>query len=200
MIQKATRNVVSSVTAIIVITAVFGFAYPAVMTGFAQVAFNHEANGSLISKNGKVIGSELAAQAFTKPQYFHSRPSATTPAYNAASTTFANLGPTNPDLTKAVRQRIAAILRLEGPYNPGLKVSDIPVDAVTTSASGIDPDISPAYARLQAARVAKVRGLPLSRVLQLVGQHTDGRWLGVFGEPGVNVLELNLALDRERSS
>jgi K+-transporting ATPase ATPase C chain len=195
-----TRLVLRSVVAVAVLTAVFGFAYPLLVTGVAQLAFANRANGSLIERNGRVVGSSLAAQAFTKPQYFHSRPSATTPAYNAASTTFANLGPTNPDLTKAVRQRIAAILRLEGPYNPGLKVSDIPVDAVTTSASGIDPDISPAYARLQAARVAKVRGLPLSRVLQLVGQHTDGRWLGVFGEPGVNVLELNLALDRERSS
>ena len=195
-----TRLVLRSVVAVAVLTAVFGFAYPLLVTGVAQLAFANRANGSLIERNGRVVGSNLAAQAFTRPQYFHSRPSATTPAYNAASTTFANLGPTNPDLTKAVRQRIAAILRLEGPYNPGLKVSDIPVDAVTTSASGIDPDISPAYARLQAARVAKVRGLPLSRVLQLVGQHTDGRWLGVFGEPGVNVLELNLALDRERSS
>ena len=195
-----TRLVLRSVVAVAVLTAVFGFAYPLLVTGVAQLAFANRANGSLIERNGRVVGSNLAAQAFTRPQYFHSRPSATTPAYNAASTTFANLGPTNPDLTKAVRQRIAAILRLEGPYNPGLKVSDIPVDAVTTSASGIDPDISPAYARLQAARVAKVRGLPLSRVLQLVGQHTDGRWLGVFGEPGVNVLELNLALDRVRSS
>ena len=191
-----TRLVLRSVVAVAVLTAVFGFAYPLLVTGVAQLAFANRANGSLIERNGRVVGSNLAAQAFTRPQYFHSRPSATTPAYNAASTTFANLGPTNPDLTKAVRQRIAAILRLEGPYNPGLKVSDIPVDAVTTSASGIDPDISPAYARLQAARVAKVRGLPLSRVLQLVGQHTDGRWLGVFGEPGVNVLGLNLALDR----
>ena len=194
------RDLRASVVAIVLLTAVFGFAYPLLVTGVAQLAFANRANGSLIERNGRVVGSSLAAQAFTKPQYFHSRPSATTPAYNAASTTFANLGPTNPDLTKAVRQRIAAIMRLEGPYNPGLKVSDIPVDAVTTSASGIDPDISPAYARLQAARVAKVRRLPLSRVLQLVAQHTDGRWLGVFGEPGVNVLELNLALDRERSS
>jgi K+-transporting ATPase ATPase C chain len=195
-----TRLVLRSVVAVAVLTAVFGFAYPLLVTGVAQLAFANRANGSLIERNGRVVGSNLAAQAFTRPQYFHSRPSATTPAYNAASTTFANLGPTNPDLTKAVRQRIAAIMRLEGPYNPGLKVSDIPVDAVTTSASGIDPDISPAYARLQAARVAKVRRLPLSRVLQLVAQHTDGRWLGVFGEPGVNVLELNLALDRVRSS
>ena len=140
----------------------FGFAFPALMTGFAQLAFDHEANGSLITKNGKVVGSELAAQGFTKPQYFHERPSATAPAYNAGATTFANLGPTNPELAKQVQGRAPAILKLEGPYNPGLTVHDIPVDAVTTSGSGIDPDISPAYAQLQSRRVAAVRHLPLS--------------------------------------
>jgi K+-transporting ATPase ATPase C chain len=196
VIQKATRNVVSSVTAIIVITAVFGFAYPAVMTGFAQVAFNHEANGSLISKNGKVIGSELAAQAFTKPQYFHQRPTATSPPYNADGTTFSNLGPTSSALKKQVDSAIAAVLKLERPYNPGLTVHDIPVDAVTTSGSGIDPDISPAYAQLQARRVAAVRRMPLSQVQKLISANTDGRSLGFFGEPGVNVLKLNLALDK----
>ena len=119
--------------------------------------------------------------------------------YNAAGTTFSNLGPTNPDLTKAVRERVAAILALERPYNPGLQVGDIPVDAVTTSGSGIDPHISPAYARLQTARVAKERGLSEERVAELVDENTDGRSLGIFGEPGVNVLELNLALDDEAS-
>ncbi len=115
-------------------------------------------------------------------------------------TSFANLGPTNPDLAKNVQAAAQAILKLEGPYNPGLTIHDIPVDAVTTSGSGIDPHISPAYAQLQAARVAAVRHLPLATVKQLIKKNTDGRSWGFFGEPGVNVLELNLALDKERSS
>jgi K+-transporting ATPase ATPase C chain len=185
----------SSVIAGLVLTAIFGLGIPALFTGFAQVAFRHQANGSLITVNGRVVGSSLAAQSFTKPQYFHERPSGTTPAYNAAGTTFANLGPTNPALAKAVEQQAVAILKLEGPYNPGLTIHDIPVDAVTTSGSGIDPDISPAYAQLQAKRVAAVRHLPLATVQKLIKTHTDGRSLGFLGEPGVNVLELNLALD-----
>jgi K+-transporting ATPase ATPase C chain len=188
-----------SVIAVVVLTLVFGIAYPVLVTGFAQLAFSDKADGSLIERDGKVVGSRLAAQAFTQPRYFHPRPSATAPEYNAAATTFANLGPTNPDLAKAVRRRALAILKLERPYNPGLTIGDIPVDAVTTSASGIDPHISPANARLQAARIANVRGLSPDRVSQLIDDNTDGRWLGVFGEPGVNVLELNLALDRETS-
>ena len=188
-----------STVAVVVLTLVFGLAYPLILTGFAQVVFPDRANGSLVERDGKIVGSRLAAQAFTKPEYFHPRPSATSPEYDAAATTFANLGPTNPDLAKAVRQRAVAILKLERPYNPGLGIGDIPVDAVTTSASGIDPDISPANARLQAARVAKVRGLSIDRVSQLIDDNTHGRWLGIFGEPGVNVLELDLALDREPS-
>jgi len=189
------KNVLSSVIAIVALTLVFGFVYPLVMTGFAQVAFKHQANGSLITRNGTVVGSKLAAQGFSTSRYFLERPSATSPAYNAAGTTFANLGPTNPDLAKNVKAAAAAILKLEGPYNPGLTIHDIPVDAVTTSGSGIDPDISPAYAALQSHRVAAVRHLPLATVQKLVKEHTIGRSLGFFGEPGVNVLELNLALD-----
>ncbi len=189
------KNVVSSLIAIVALTLVFGFVYPLVMTGFAQVAFKHQANGSLITRNGSVVGSKLAAQGFSSPRYFLERPSATSPAYNAAGTTFANLGPTNPDLAKNVNAAAAAILKLERPYNPGLTIHDIPVDAVTTSGSGIDPDISPAYAALQSRRVAAVRHLPLATVQKLIKQHTVGRSLGFFGEPGVNVLELNLALD-----
>jgi len=188
-----------SAIAVVVLTLVFGIAYPLVFTGLAQVVFSDKADGSLIERDGKVVGSRLAAQAFTKPEYFHPRPSATSPEYNAAATTFANLGPTNPQLAKTVRQRVLAILKLERPYNPGLTVGDIPVDAVTTSASGIDPHISAANARLQAARVAEVRGISPNRVSELIAQNTDGRWLGIFGEPGVNVLELNLALDQETS-
>jgi K+-transporting ATPase ATPase C chain len=191
------QTVVRSAIAVVVLTVVFGLVYPVLFTGFAQAVFPDRADGSLIERDGKVVGSRLAAQAFTKPEYFHPRPSATAPEYNAAATTFANLGPTNADLAKAVRERAQAILKLEGPYNPGLEIGDIPVDAVTTSASGIDPHISPANARLQTARVAEERGLSAERVADLIDEHTAGRFLGIFGEPGVNVLELNLALDEE---
>jgi K+-transporting ATPase ATPase C chain len=194
------RDLKSSAIAVVVLTLVFGLALPALFTGFAQVAFSSQADGSLIKVNGQVVGSRLAAQAFTKPRYFHERPSATAPAYNAGATTFANLGPTNPDLAKNVRTAALAILKLERPFNPGLRIGDIPVDAVTTSGSGIDPAISPANAQLQARRVAAVRRLPLARVRQLISDNTDGRSLGFLGEPAVNVLELNLALDRQQGS
>jgi K+-transporting ATPase ATPase C chain len=194
------REFKSSAIAVVVLTLAFGFAIPALFTGFAQIAFSSQADGSLIKVNGQVVGSRLAAQGFTKPKYFHPRPSATAPPYNAGGTTFANLGPTNPDLAKAVRQQAAAILKLERPFNPGLSIGDIPVDAVTTSGSGIDPAISPAYAQLQARRVATVRHLPLTRVRQLISDNTDGRSLGFLGEPAVNVLQLNLALDQEQGS
>jgi potassium-transporting ATPase KdpC subunit len=184
-----------AVLAVIVLTLVLGLAYPLAVTGIAQVAFPTRADGSLIERDGKVVGSKLAAQKFEGKQYFHPRPSAVD--YNAAGTSFSNLGPTNPDLAKAVRIHAQAILTLEGPYNPGMSFADIPVDAVTTSASGIDPHISPAYARLQSARVAAVRKLPLERVQELISESTDDRSLGFLGEPGVNVLELNLALDEE---
>jgi K+-transporting ATPase ATPase C chain len=191
------RDLRASVIAGVIFTVVLGLAIPALFTGFAQVAFKSQADGSLITRNGTVIGSRLAAQGFTKPQYFHEHPSATSPAYNAAGTTFANLGPTNPQLATNVQKAAQAILKLEGPYNPGMTMHDIPVDAVTTSGSGIDPDISPAYAQLQSKRIAAVRKLPLSTVQKLISENTDGRSLGFFGEPGVNVLELNLALDKE---
>jgi K+-transporting ATPase ATPase C chain len=190
-----TRTAIRSVLAIIACTAVFGFAYPAVMVGFASAAFPSQAHGSLLYRNGQVVGSKLAAQDFAGPQYFHERPSATTPAYNPSATTFANYGPTSTTLAQNIHQQAEAILRLEAPYNPGLTIRDIPVDAVTTSGSGVDPDISPAYAQLQARRVAAVRHLPLATVERLISENTSGRSLGVLGEPGVNVLELNLALD-----
>ena len=190
------RDLRSTLVSLVVATLVLGLGLPALFTGFAQVAFNNKANGSLIERDGTVIGSRLAAQGFTSLRYFHERPSATTPPYNAGATTFANLGPTSKDLAKDVRRRIAAILKLEKPYVAGLTVHDIPVDAVTTSGSGIDPDISPAYAALQSHRIAAVRHLPLGTVERLIRQSTDGRSLGFLGEPGVNVLDLNLALDR----
>ncbi len=190
------RALAASVVAIVVFTVVLGFGYPALMTAFAAVAFPHQAGGSLIERNRTVVGSALAAQSFTSPRYFRERPSATTPAYNAAGTTFSNLGPTSPALAKLVRENAQVILKLERPYNPGLTIHQIPVDAVVPSGSGIDPDISPAYAQLQARRVAAVRHLSLATVQKLIAQSTAGRALGFFGEPGVNVLELNLALDR----
>jgi K+-transporting ATPase ATPase C chain len=193
------RDLKSSVIAVIVVTLVFGLAIPALFTGFAQLAFSSQADGSLIKVNGHV-GSRLAAQAFTKQKYFHERPSATAPPYNAGGTTFANIGPTNPALAKAVRDQAAAILELERPYNPGMTIHEIPVDAVTTSGSGIDPDISPAYAQLQSRRIAAVRHLPLATVRQLIADNTDDRSLGFLGEPGVNVLELNLDLDKKQAA
>jgi len=189
------KDIVRSVVVIVVATVFFGLLYPAVMVGFAHVTFTNKSEGSLISRNGVVIGSRLAAQDFTSPRYFHERPSATSPAYNAGATTFLNYGPTNADLSKLVSDDAKAILKLEGPYNPGLTIHDIPVDAVTTSGSGIDPDISPMYAQLQAHRVASIRGVSLATVQKLIDENTDGRSWGIFGEPGVNVLELNLALD-----
>jgi potassium-transporting ATPase KdpC subunit len=189
------RALAASLVAVVVCTALLGFGYPALMTGFASVAFPGTSAGSLVHHDGKVVGSSLAAQAFTLPKYFHERPSATSPAYNAAGTTFSNLGPTSPALAKLVAQNAKAILKTERRYNPGLTVHDVPVDAVVPSGSGIDPDISPAYARLQARRIAAVRQLPLATVEKLIEQNTAGRFLGLFGEPAVNVLELNLALD-----
>jgi K+-transporting ATPase ATPase C chain len=190
------RDLKSSSIAVVVLTLVLGLALPALFTGFAQLAFPGHADGSLVRVNGKVVGSRLVAQGFTKPHYFHPRPSATAPPYNGGGTTFANLGPTSPDLAKAIRQNARAVLKLERPFNPGLTIHDIPVDAVTTSGSGVDPDITPANAALQSHRVAAIRHLPLATVQKLIDENTDGRSLGFFGEPGVNVLDLNLALDR----
>jgi potassium-transporting ATPase KdpC subunit len=190
------HNVGRSFVVVVVATVLFGLAYPAILVGFASVAFADKSRGSLVHVDGRTVGSQLAAQEFTWPKYFHPRPSATAPAYNAGATTFANLGPTNSDLAKTIKESAQAVLKLERPYNPQLTIGDIPVDAVTTSGSGIDPDISIANARLQSRRVAAVRKIPLSNVQELVKRYTDGRSWGVFGEPGVNVLNLNLALDR----
>ena len=194
------RALLASIVGIVVFTVVLGFGYPALMTGVAQLTMSHQADGSLIKRNGTIVGSSLAAQGFTSPKYFHERPTATSPPYNPSFTTFSNLGPTNPALAKLVKQNADAILKLEGPYNSGLTIHQIPVDAVVPSGSGIDPEISIAYANLQARRIAAVRRLPLATVQDLIKQHTVGRQLGFFGEPGVNVLNLNLALDKEHSS
>jgi len=180
-----------SLVLLLVMTVITGVLYPLASTGLAQLIFPHQANGSLIVKDGKPVGSVLIGQAFTAPQYFWGRPSATSPnPYNGASSSGSNQGPTNPALTDAVKQRIAT-LRAADPGN----TAPVPVDLVTASGSGLDPEISPAAAQYQLARVARVRGLPVAQVQALVAAHTSGRWLGMLGEPRVNVLRLNLALD-----
>jgi potassium-transporting ATPase KdpC subunit len=218
------RDVLIAGRAIVVVTVLVGLIYPLAMTGIAQVILPGKANGSLIRRNGAVVGSALIGQAFAQPltshatavlskagcpiwhvdkRYFQTRPSGTGAPYedagtldNAAATTFSNLGP-NSTVTLAIYKcNIAAYRALERPYDPGLTVAKIPVDAINSSASGVDPDISVANALIQAHRVAAVRRLSLNAVDALVSRYTTGRSLGFLGEPGVNVLELNLALDR----
>ena len=211
------RDIVRSVVAIVVLTIGLGLVYPLVMTGVAQVAFNDQANGSQVERDGKVVGSQLIGQDFRKPvldasgqpkmdedgepvleadpAWFQSRPSQS--GYSANVTFFANLGPNQKDLADQVKANLDSYLALERPFTPGLTADGVPVDAVTDSASGVDPHISAANARIQANRIAAVRKAPLDRVLALIRQQTDARALGVLGEPGVNVLGLNLAVDKE---
>ena len=180
-----------AVTLFVVLSVVTGLLYPLAVTGVAQTVFSHQANGSLITQNGKFVGSELIGQSFTALDHFWGRPSATaTMPYNASASGGSNQGPTNPALVDAVKTRIEA-LRAADPGN----TRAVPGDLITASASGLDPHISPAAADYQTARVAKARGLPLTQVQTLVQQHTEAPWLGLFGEPRVNVLALNLALD-----
>jgi K+-transporting ATPase ATPase C chain len=175
----------------VLLSVLTGLLYPLLVTGVAQLLFPQQAAGSLLRKNGQIIGSSLIAQSFTAPQYFWSRPSATSgKPYDAANSGGSNLGPTNPALVDAVKGRIEA-LRAADPGN----TAPVPIDLVTASASGLDPEISRAAADWQVARVAQARGLPVARVRTLVAQATQGAWLGFIGEPRVNVLELNLALD-----
>jgi K+-transporting ATPase ATPase C chain len=185
------RQIVPAIVAFLVLTALTGVAYPLAVTGISQVAFAHRADGSLVEREGTVVGSSLIGQNFSAKQYFQPRPSAAGDGYDGASSSASNLGPTNPDLLDAVSERVATYRRLNA-LDAGAVV---PIDAVTSSGSGLDPHISPENARLQARRVADARGLPLARVLTLVEDNTNGRSLGFLGEPGVNVLELNLALD-----
>jgi potassium-transporting ATPase KdpC subunit len=190
------KDLMAATAAILFFTLLVGIAYPLLTTGVAQALFPNASNGSKIELDGKVVGSELIGQDFRGlPRYFQSRPSAT--EYSASVTFFNNLGPNSRELSEFFEEQLAAYLKRERPYDPGLTAADVPVDAVSTSASGVDPHISEANARIQAHRVADVRGLPLDRVLDLVSEHTEGRFLGLFGEPGVNVLKLNLALEEE---
>jgi len=185
-------QLLAAVRALIAITVLCGLIYPLLVTGIAQGLFQDKADGSLIERDGVVIGSSLLGQDFTEASYFHPRPSAVSYISPDVGTSGAsNLGPTNPDFLAAVEERATAY-RAEN----GLAAdAEVPVDAVTASASGVDPHISTANAKLQAQRVADARGMSVDAVLQLIDDHTDGRTLGVFGEPGVNVLGLNLALD-----
>ncbi len=180
---------------LVVMTVLTGLVYPLVVTGIAQSVFSRQANGSLIERDGAAVGSALIGQPFDDPKYFWSRPSATSPyPYNAANSSGSNLGPLNPALTDAVKARIEALQKAD-PENK----APVPVDLVTASASGLDPHISPAAAEYQVARVAKARALSAERIRALVAEHTAGRQLGFLGEPRVNVLQLNLALDAVKS-
>jgi potassium-transporting ATPase KdpC subunit len=189
------RDLLTSVLAIVAITVVFGLGYPLVVTAISQVAFHGRANGSKIERDGRLVGSRLVAQDFRRdPGYFQSRPSTAT-HYDPAASAFTNLGPNSKDARDTFKANLKAYLALERRYDPGLTAERVPVDAVTSSGSGVDPHISQANAAIQAHRIASIRRLPLARVQKLIDDNTDGRSLGVLGEPGVNVLELNLALD-----
>jgi len=205
------RDLITSLLAVVAMTIFLGLAYPLAITGIAQVAFPGKANGSKVTVNGRVVGSSLIGQDFEgHSAYFQSRPSAT--GYSADATYFSNLGPNSVEAREAVRANLAAYLEREAPYDPELRADGtqsgdidrfesrrrgVPVDAVTESASGVDPHISQANAWIQAHRIAAVRKLPLTQVDELISDYTDGRSLGLLGEPGVNVLRINIALDRE---
>jgi K+-transporting ATPase ATPase C chain len=188
---KMRAQIRPALMALLIFTVLTGLLYPLVVTGIAQLVFPHQANGSLIIQNGQTVGSTLIGQQFTDPKYFWGRLSATGPyPYNAAASSGSNLGPTNPALLDEVKARVAA-LKAADPTN----AQPIPVDLVTSSGSGLDPDISVAAALYQLPRVARLRGLSESALRTLVDQYTHGRQLGFLGEPRVNVLQLNLALD-----
>jgi len=211
------RDLVTSVIAIVALTIVFGIVYPLVTTGVSQVIFHGKANGSQVHVNGRLVGSKLIGQDFRVQavgkngkaltdkdgnpvmvplkRYFQERPSTYT-SYNGAGSAFTNLGPNSKDARDTFQSNLQSYLQLEKPFVPGLTARDVPIDAVTSSASGVDPQISQANAAIQAHRIAAVRRIPLATVQKLIKSNTAGRFLGVLGEPGVNVLELNIALDK----
>ena len=188
--MNLTRNLIAAVLMTIVTTIILGVIYPLGMTAIAQVVFPDKANGQLIERDGKVIGSRIIGQGFSSPGYFHSRPSAAGTGYDAANSAGSNLGPTNKKLIDGVKANVEAA-RKENPN------AAVPVDYVTASASGFDPHITPATAEFQVPRIARERGMSEDAVRQVVAVNTEGRQLGFFGEARVNVLELNLALDRD---
>jgi potassium-transporting ATPase KdpC subunit len=190
-VRRGLRYARQSAVLLVIMAVLTGIVYPLFITGIGQAFFHDKSNGSFMIQDGQVAGSALIGQPFSDPRYFWSRPSATADyPYNASASGGSNLGPTNPALLESVAERIAA-LRAADPGNS----ASVPIDLVTASASGLDPDISPAAAEYQAARVARVRGLTLEAVRALIAQHTSGRQLGFLGEPRVNVLMLNMALD-----
>jgi K+-transporting ATPase ATPase C chain len=183
------RQLLAGLRVLIGLTVVVGLAYPLLMTGIGRAVFPHTSAGSPVVVNGKVVGSSLIGQAIDGPQWFHPRPSAAGDGYDGAASSGSNLGPTNPDLQASIEKRRAAVAKEDG-----VAPADVPADAVTASASGLDPHISPAYAAIQIDRVATARGLTVAQVQQLVTAHTQGRTLGFLGEPRVNVVTLNAAL------
>ncbi|UDY34561.1 K(+)-transporting ATPase subunit C [Dermatobacter hominis] len=191
-LRSFARQSVPAVVVLLALTVVCGLAYPLLVTGVAEAAFHDKAEGSLLTDGDTVVGSSLLGQGFAAPAYFHPRPSAAGAGYDGTASSGSNLGPTNPDYLATVAER-AEQYRAENRLSPEVEV---PADAVQASGSGLDPQISIANARLQAPRVAEERGMDLDDVLALVDAHTQGRPLGILGDPGVNVLELNLALDR----
>ena len=186
--MNLTKNLIIAVLMTIVTTLLLGVVYPLVVTGLAQALFPDKANGQLIERNGKTVGSRIIGQAFSSPGYFRSRPSAAGTGYDAANSSGTNLGPTNKKLIDAVKAAVDAA-KLENPGTP------VPIDLVTSSASGLDPHISPAAAAFQVPRVARQRGVATEEIQRLIAAHTEGRQLGFLGEPVVNVLQLNLSLD-----
>ena len=213
------RDLITASIGILVLTVLLGILYPLVMTGISQVAFPGNANGQRLYVNGRLVGSKIIGQEFARPvinpktgkpkldsdgnpvttpvlKYFQSRPSGTLPPYNAAGSAFANFGPNSKLTEQAISSNLKTYLAQNKPFDPSLTVAQVPVDAVNTSASGIDPDISPGNADIQAHRIAALRHLSLSQVMSLISKYTHERGLGFSGEPGVNALQLNLALDR----
>jgi K+-transporting ATPase ATPase C chain len=188
------RQLLPALVAFLAFTVLTGVVYPLAVTGVAQIVFPGRADGSLLERDGAVVGSRLIGQSFSGPRYFHPRPSAAGDGYDAMSSSASNLGPTNAEYLAEVKERVEVYRR----ENRLEQSAAVPADAVTASGSGLDPQISPENARIQARRVARTRGLGLDEVLALVEEHTDGRSLGFLGESGVNVVELNLALDGER--
>jgi K+-transporting ATPase ATPase C chain len=187
------RNALRALLAVIVLGVLTGLVYPLVITGVAQLTLDDKADGSLVRIDDQVVGSTSIGQMWEGTEWFHGRPSAVD--YDAAASSGSNLGPTSQELADLVQERVDGVLELEGPYMPDLTAADIPADLVTASSSGLDPHLSVASAELQAARIAEVRGLSVEDVMRLIDQHTEGRVLGFMGEPRVNVLELNVALE-----
>lgn len=195
MFKEIAVQIKNSILFVVVFTVLCGLLYPSVMTLVGQLIFPRQAAGSMIVAGGKTIGSELIGQPFDDPKYFWSRPSATSPyGYNASSSSGSNLGPTNPAFISGIKANVDAARKA----NPDMNAAPVPMDLVTASGSGLDPHISPAAAEYQAARVAKARKMDLAKVEGLIAQNTQGRWLGFIGDPGVNVLKLNLALDESK--